>query len=108
MADRLLNGQFGLMFDFAYINSSITKVYVKLDDQKGSKNAMSKTCMLQSIKLCQFRQLKQILSSVKIIQSMGLTLLYSTVVSLQLIRERPFSPGQIYLANVIVKTKQTF
>ena len=68
LADRLLNGQFGLMFDFAYINSSITKVYVKLDDQKGSKNAMSKTCMLQSIKLCQFRQLKQILSSVKIIQ----------------------------------------
>ena len=27
--DSLINGQFGVMFDFAYIDSSITKVYVK-------------------------------------------------------------------------------
>ena len=32
LADRLINGQFGVVFDFAYIDSSITKVYVKLDD----------------------------------------------------------------------------
>ena len=27
--DSLINGQFGVMFDFAYIDSSVTKVYVK-------------------------------------------------------------------------------
>ena len=42
LADRLINGQFGVVFDFAYIDSSITKVYVKLDDQNAGKNAMSK------------------------------------------------------------------
>ena len=68
LADRLINGQFGVVFDFAYIDSSITKVYVKLDDQNAGKNAIRKTCMLQSIKLCQFKELKQILSSVKILQ----------------------------------------
>ena len=31
-----------VVFDFAYIDSSITKVYVKLDDQNAGKNAMSK------------------------------------------------------------------
>ena len=41
LADCLTNGQFGVVFDFPYINSSITKVYVKLDDQNG-KNAISK------------------------------------------------------------------
>ena len=38
LAYRLINGQFGVVFDFPYIDSSITKVYVKLDDQ----NVMSK------------------------------------------------------------------
>ena len=28
LADRLINGRFGVVFDFAYIDSSITKVYV--------------------------------------------------------------------------------
>ena len=40
--DSLINGQFGVVFDFAYIDSSITKVYVKLDDKNAGKNAMSK------------------------------------------------------------------
>ena len=26
LADRLINGQFGVAFDFAYIDSSITKI----------------------------------------------------------------------------------
>ena len=38
----MINGQFGVVFDFAYIDSSITKVYVKLDDQNAGKNAMLK------------------------------------------------------------------
>ena len=42
LADRLIKGQFGVAFDFAYNDSSITKVYVKLDDQNAGKNAMSK------------------------------------------------------------------
>ena len=42
LADHLINGQFGEVFDFAYIDPSIAKVYVKLDDQNAGKNAMSK------------------------------------------------------------------
>ena len=26
--DRLINGQFGIVFDFGYVSSSITKVYL--------------------------------------------------------------------------------
>ena len=42
LADRLINGQLRVVFDFAYIDSSVTKIYVKLDYQNGTKNAMSK------------------------------------------------------------------
>ena len=42
LADSLINDQFGVVFDFPYIDSSVTKVYVKLDDQNAGKNAMSK------------------------------------------------------------------
>ena len=42
LADCLINSQFGVVFDFTYIDSSITKAYVKLDDQNAGKNAMSK------------------------------------------------------------------
>ena len=42
LADRLINGIFGIVFYFAYIDSSITKVYVKLDVQNAGKNAMLK------------------------------------------------------------------
>ena len=34
LSDRLINGQFGLVFDFGYASSSITKVYLKLNDEK--------------------------------------------------------------------------
>ena len=68
LADRLINGQLGVVFDSAYIDSSINYVYAKLDNQNAGKNAMSKNFMLQSIKLCQFKELKQILISVKIPQ----------------------------------------
>ena len=42
LAARLINDLFVIVHDFAYIDSSITKVYVKLDDQNAGKNAMSK------------------------------------------------------------------
>ena len=39
LADCLINGQSGAVFDFEYIDSLVTKVYVKLDDQNAGKNA---------------------------------------------------------------------
>ena len=77
-----------------------------------------KTCMLQSIKLWQFKELKQMISSAKnssetfkrtqfpltlawactVLKVQGLTLLNSTVVWLELIQQKSFSPGQIYVA----------
>ena len=53
LTDRLINGQFGVVFDFAYIDSSVTKVYVKLNDQN-AKMQYRNTCTHQSTKLCQF------------------------------------------------------
>ena len=41
-SDGLDNGQFGIVFDFGYLSSSITKVYLKLDDEKGGKNSILK------------------------------------------------------------------
>ena len=41
-SDGLDNGQFEIVFDFGYLSSSITKVYLKLDDEKAGKNSMLK------------------------------------------------------------------
>lgn len=38
----LINSQFGIVCDFSFINSSITKVYLKLNDQNPGKKAMLK------------------------------------------------------------------
>ena len=51
LADCLINGQFGVVFDFAYIDSSRTKLYVKLDDQNAGKNAMSKDLYVSKYKV---------------------------------------------------------
>lgn len=40
--DRLINGQFGYVFDFANVNKRITKIYVKLDDSLAGIKAMCK------------------------------------------------------------------
>ena len=42
LSDRLTNIQFGIVFNVGYVNSSITKAYLKLDDEKAGKNAMLK------------------------------------------------------------------
>ena len=63
--DCLIKGQFGVAFDFAYNESSITKVYVKLDDQNAGKNLYAPK--YNEFK-DQFKELKQILSSVKILE----------------------------------------
>ena len=36
--DRLINYQFGIVLDFVYVSSLITKVYLKLDEEKAVKN----------------------------------------------------------------------
>lgn len=38
----MINGQFGVVFDFRYIGFSIAKVYVKLDDEDAGKETMPK------------------------------------------------------------------
>ena len=40
--DRLVNGLFGTVYDFGFINSSIIRVYLKLDDKNAGKKAMLK------------------------------------------------------------------
>ena len=118
LADRLINGQFGVVFDFAYIDSSITKVYVKLDDQNAGKNAMSKDLYASKYKVVPIQRIEANIIISKnssetfkrtqfpltlawtctVHKVQGLTLLNSTVVSLELIKQRSFSPGQIYVA----------
>ena len=117
LADRLINGQFGALFDFAYIDSPITKVYVNLDEQNAGINAMSKDLYASNYKVVRIQRIKANIiisknssetfkrtqfplilawaSTVHTVQ--GLTLLNSIVVSLKLIKQRSFSPGQIYV-----------
>ena len=118
LANRLINGQFGVVFDFAYIDSSITKVYVKLDDQNAGKNAMSKDLYASKYKVLPIQRTEPNITISKkfsetfkktqfpltlpwactVHKVQGLTPLNSTVVSLELIEQRSFSPGQIYVA----------
>ena len=47
-----------VVFDFAYIDSSITKVYVKLDDQNAGKNAMSKDLYASKYKVVAIQRIE--------------------------------------------------
>ena len=40
--DRLINGQYKKVYDFGFVSSSVTKVYLELDDENAGKKAMSK------------------------------------------------------------------
>ena len=42
LSDWLINGQFGIVFHFGYVSSSINKVHLRLDDKEAGKNAMLK------------------------------------------------------------------
>ena len=118
LADRLINGQYGVVFDFAYIDSSITKVYIKLDDQNAGKNAMSKDLYTSKYKVVPIQRIETNVIISKnssetfkrteypltlawkctVHKVQGLSLLNSTVVSLELIKQRSFSTWQIYVA----------
>ena len=63
---RLINYQFGVVFDLGYNDSPITKVYVKLDDKNAVKEAMSKNFHVTKHKSKQFKGLMQILLLVRI------------------------------------------
>ena len=101
------------MFDFAFNDSSITKVYVKLDYQNAGKNKMSKDLYASKYKVVPFQRIEANIIISKnssetfkrtqfpltlawtctVHKAQGLTLLNSTVVSLELIKQRSFSPG---------------
>ena len=105
------------MFDFAYIDSSITKVYVKLDDQNAGKNAMSKDLYASKNKVVPIQRIEANIIISKnssetfkrtqftltlawactLYKAQGLTLLNSTVVSLEFLKKRSFSAGEIYV-----------
>ena len=66
MNDRLINCQFGVVFDFGYNDSPITKVYVKLDDKNAVKEAMSKNFHVTKHKVVAIQRIMQILFLVRI------------------------------------------
>ena len=59
LADRLINGQFEVVFDFAYTDSSKTKAYyVRLNDQNAGKNAMSKDLYASKYKVMPIQRIE--------------------------------------------------
>ena len=61
LSNWVVNGQFGIAFDFGYISSSITKVYLKLDDEKASNNAMLKDPYASKQKLLPIQKIEAII-----------------------------------------------
>ena len=61
ISDWMINGQFEIVFDFGYISSSITKVYLKLDDEKASNNAMLKDPYASKQKLLPIQKIETII-----------------------------------------------
>ena len=105
------------MFEFGCINSSITKVYVKLDDKHAGKKAMPNNLNATKYKVAPTQRIDaniiinknsfQIFKKTQFPLTLtpawtihkvpSLTLLNSTVVSLELIKQRLFSSGQIFV-----------
>ena len=106
------------MFDFAFNDSLIKKVYVKLDDQNAGKNKMSKDLYASNYKVVPIQRIEvniiiskhssetfkrtqfplTLVWACTVHKVQRLTLLNSTVVSLELIKQRSFSTWQIYVA----------
>ena len=117
LSNWLINSQFGIGFAFGYVSFSITKVHLKLDDEKAGKNTILKDPYASKHKLILNRKIE---TNIKINKSpsktferdqipltlawactiqkaQGLTL-HATVVSLQLVKQIPLSPGQFFVA----------
>ena len=117
LSNWLINGQFVIAFALGYVSFSITKVYLKLDDEKAGKNTILKDPYASKHKLILNRKIETNIKINKspsktferdqipltlawactIQEAQGLTL-HTTVVSLQLVKQIPLSPGQIFVA----------
>ena len=117
MLTWMINGQFWVVFEFGCINSSITKVYVKLEDKNAGKKAMPNNLYATKYKVAPTQRIDaniiinknsfQIFKKTQFPLTLtpawtihkvpSLTLLNSTVVSLELIKQRLFSSGQIFV-----------
>ena len=106
--DCSIDGEFGVVFHFGYIDCSITKVYVNLDDKDAGKETMSKELHTTKYKVVPLQIIdaniiiskisSQILKTTHFPLTLAcactvhkvqdLTLLNSTVVSLELIKQK--------------------
>ena len=117
ISDRLINGQLGSVFDFEYSGANITRIYLKLDDPTAGLKAQSTNRFaiqhnvvpiertVADIPLSRFSglyvkrtQFPLILAwACTIHKVQGLTL-QKVGLSLDLQKQKKFSPGQLYVA----------
>ena len=113
LSDRLIDGQVEIVYDFAYIHSTITKVYINLDDNKATfqdkyglkqkivpLNLVERKNKIRRLSSKTFKRTQFPLSfawTCIVHKFQGLTL-DTCPVSLELVRQRKFSPGQTYTA----------
>ena len=58
LANRLINGQFRVVFEFAYADISITKVYLILDDQNAGEKTMLKNLYASNYKVVAIQRIE--------------------------------------------------
>ena len=117
LSDPLINGKLGIVFDFGCVNSPLPEVYLKLDDEKAGKNAILKDPYASKNKVVPIQKVVANINTNNISSKtlrrtqFPLTLAWvctvhkvqgitsqKTAVSFKLVKQRTFSPGQIYVA----------
>ena len=117
ISDRLINGQLGTIFDFEHNEENITKIYLKLDDAKAGlkakncdkfatrNNAIPTERSATDIPISKFSNMfvkrtqfpLMLAWACTIHKVQGLTL-QKVGISLELLEQRNFSAGQLYVA----------